>query len=98
MKTTNKTFEEVDRRLSENLLSATLDQLNNALHAYPVLARYKSRLEDIGQRYGYMRAYALQGLPDPGLGANMASLTDELYAIRDEMEREALSADASTLY
>ncbi|MDE6378281.1 MAG: hypothetical protein K2K72_06010 [Duncaniella sp.] len=98
MKTTNKTFEEVDRLLSDKLPAAALDELHNALLAYPVLGRYKDRLEEIRQRHGYMRDYALQGLPDPGLDANLAALTGEIYALRDEMEREVLTAEAPTLY
>lgn len=98
MKTTNKTFEEVDRLLSDSLPAAAIDELHNVLLAYPVLNRYKYRLEDLRQRYGYMRDYALQGLPDPGLDGNLAELTGEIYALRDKMEREVLAADASTLY
>ena len=99
MKTTNnKIFEEVDSLLDLRTVSGALDQLDNALLAFSVLGRFKEKLEQIRTTYGYMRDYALQGLPDPGLQQSLAKTFDEIYALRDSMEREMMAADASTLY
>lgn len=99
MKTTNnKIFEEVDRLLDLRTVSGALDQLDNALLAYPALGRFKDKLEQIRTTYGYMRDYALQGLPDPGLQQSLARTFDDIYSLRDAMEREVMAADAPTLY
>lgn len=99
MKTANnKIFEEVDRLLDLRTVSGALDQLDNALLTYPVLGRFKDKFEQIRLTYGYMRDYALQGLPDPGLEQSLAKIFDEIYSLRDAMEREVMAADAPTLY
>lgn len=97
-KTTDKIFEEVDRLLSQRLVSASLDRLDNVVLAYPLLSAYRQRLEELRSGYGYMRDYALQGLPDPTLEASLGRTLSEIGALRDEMERDILSVDAPTLY
>ena len=69
-----KLFDNIENYLAEGRISAALGVLDNAVVAYPELTRYAAEVDSLRQGYGYMSNYALQGLPDPGLGEAHTSL------------------------
>ena len=91
-------FDNIDRYLAQGRVSAALGELNNAVAAYPELGRYSGELEGLRQGYGYMSAYALQGLPDPGLAEAHAGVTEGIRSLADSMCRTLRMKDAPTLY
>ncbi len=91
-------FDNIDRYLAQGRVSAALGELDNAVAAYPELGRYSGELEGLRQGYGYMSAYALQGLPDPGLAEAHAGVTEGIRSLADSMHRTLRMKDAPTLY
>lgn len=91
-------FDNIDRYLAQGRVSAALGELDNAVAAYPELGRYSGELEGLRQGYGYMSAYALQGLPDPGLAEAHAGVTEGIRSLADSMCRTLRMKDAPTLY
>ncbi|MDE6204829.1 MAG: hypothetical protein K2F66_01775, partial [Duncaniella sp.] len=91
-------FDNIDRYLAQGRVSAALGELDNAVAAYPELGRYSGELEGLRQGYGYMSAYALQGLPDPGLAEAHAGVIEGIRSLSDSMRRTLRMKDAPTLY
>ena len=89
---------EIQSLLVQGRLNDVFDTLLNLAGGLSSLARYRSELQELSERYGYMSDYALRGLPDPGLADNHAAVTDALRALADRMLRMLMTADAPTLY
>ena len=93
-----KLFDNIENYLAEGRISAALGVLDNAVVAYPELTRYVAEVDSLRQGYGYMSNYALQGLPDPGLGEAHTEIADGVRSIVDAMRRAIRVKDAPTLY
>lgn len=93
-----KLFDDIDKYLSDGRLSAAFGMLDNAVAAYPELTRYAAEIDRLRQGYGYMTNYALQGLPDPGLGEAHTEIAEGVRSLVDAMRRSIRVKDAPTLY
>lgn len=93
-----KLFDNIEKYLSEGRLGAAFGVLDNAVAAYPELTRYAAEIDRLRQGYGYMTNYALQGLPDPGLGEAHTEIAEGVRSLVDAMRRSIRVKDAPTLY
>ncbi|MDE6066537.1 MAG: tetratricopeptide repeat protein [Duncaniella sp.] len=93
-----KLFDDIETFLTEGRMSEAFRVLDNAVAAYPELTRYAAEVDRLRQGYGYMTTYALQGLPDPGLGDAHSELAEGVRSLVDAMCRTIRVKDAPTLY